>query len=65
VVSKPTLFLAGEAATERVKVTPLSEEEDKQVFYEMLKELRRFNNETAPALARQITLGIAGLGGKV
>ena len=65
VVSRPTLFLAGEAGTEKVKVTPLSEEEDKQVFYEMLKELRRFNNETAPALARQITLGIAGLGGKV
>jgi archaellum component FlaC len=65
VVSKPTLFLAGEAGTEKVKVTPLGEEEDKQVFYEMLRELRRFNNETAPALAKQISLSVSGLGGKI
>jgi hypothetical protein len=64
-VSRPTLFLAGESGTERVSVTPREKDTDSQVFYEMLKELRRFNNETAPALARQISMSVSGLGGKI
>jgi|GEM_PF-4804863 len=63
-VSRPTMFMAGEAGTERVTVTPQSKE-DNQVFYEMLKELRKFNNETAPLLGRQISLSVSGLGGKI
>jgi hypothetical protein len=64
IVSKPTMFIAGEAGTERVTVTPKEKEQDNQIFYEMLKELRKFNNETAPLLGRQISLAISGLGGK-
>jgi len=64
-VSRPTLFLAGESGTERVSVTPREKETDNQVFYEMLKELRRFNNETAPMLGKQISLAVSGLGAKI
>jgi hypothetical protein len=65
IVSKPTMFIAGEAGTERVTVTPKEKEQDNQIFYEMLKELRKFNNETAPLLGRQISLSVSGLGGKI
>jgi hypothetical protein len=64
-VSRPTLFIAGEAGRERVSITPSERQNDERVLKEMLAELRKFNNETAPLLGRQIMLAISGLGGKV
>jgi len=65
VVSRPTLFTAGEKGTERVTVTPQNKSEDTTVFREMLKELRKFNEITAPELGRKISLSVSGLGGKI
>ena len=65
VVSRPTLFTAGERGTERVTVTPQNKSEDITVFREMLKELRKFNEITAPELGRRISLSVSGLGGKI
>ncbi|NLH62464.1 MAG: phage tail tape measure protein [Ignavibacteriales bacterium] len=65
IVKRPTLFLAGERGTEYVSVTPQGKDENTPLFKEMLKELRKFNEITAPALSRQISLSVSGLGGKV
>ena len=59
------MFLAGEKGTERVTVTPQNKSEDTTVFREMLKELRKFNELTAPELGRKISLSVSGLGGKI
>lgn len=66
IVTKPTLTWIGEKGPEAVvPLNKMNDEESKRLLKDMLKELRKFNELTAPALGKQISLSVSGLGGKV
>lgn len=66
IVTKPTLTWVGEKGPEAViPLNKLNNEESLRIQKEMLKELRKFNEITAPELGKKISLSVSGLGGKV
>jgi hypothetical protein len=66
IVTRPTMAMIGEGGPEAVvPLNQIGNDESLQIQKDMLRELRKFNNETAPLLGRQISLSVSGLGGKI
>lgn len=63
-VNTPTLAMVGEKGPEYI-IPESKVGNNDTLLSEMLRELRRFNEVTAPALGRQITMAVNGLGSKI
>lgn len=66
IVSKPGVYSLAEHGAEAVlPLNRMGDDESKRLLKDVLKELRKLNEFTAPQLGRQISLSVSGLGGKV
>jgi len=66
IVTRPTMAMIGEGGPEAViPLNQMGNDESLRIQKDMLRELRKFNDFTAPELGRKVSLSLAGLGGKV
>jgi hypothetical protein len=65
IVTRPTMAMIGERGPEAViPLNQMSNDESLRIQKDMLKELRKFNEFTSKRMARDISLGVSGLGQK-
>lgn len=66
IVTRPTIAMIGEHGAEAViPLNQMGNDESLRIQKDMLKELRKFNEFTSKQIARDISLGVSGLGQKV
>jgi hypothetical protein len=65
IVTRPTIAMIGEGGPEAViPLNQMSNDESLRIQKDMLRELRKFNDQTSKRIAKDISLGVSGLGQK-